>query len=62
MLDLSGVAGRGAVRHRPLGADFGGTITYLAVIKIVFLSRNLDQNMPKNTLCLRKKCKICCSI
>jgi len=43
--------------HTLLGAGFGGAPTHFAVNKIVFLSRNLDQNMPRNGLFFRKSVK-----
>jgi len=38
-----------------LGAGFGCAPTHFAINKIVFLSRNLDQNMPKNGLFFLEK-------
>jgi len=40
-----------------LGAGFKGAPTHFTADKIVFLSRNLDQNMSKNRLFFRKKCE-----
>jgi len=36
------------------GAGFGGALTHFAKNKITFLSRNFNQNMPKNGLFKKK--------
>jgi len=47
------------VGHAPRGAVIGGASTQLIQpFKNVDLSRNLDQNMPKNAYFLKKNCKI----
>jgi len=50
--------GKGQVGGRPRAlADIRGTSTYFQCFKIMFLSKNLKQNMLKNVLFFEKKCK-----
>jgi len=51
----SDVARRGKWGVSTLGTGFGEASTHFAENKIVFLSRNLDQNMLKSGLFFRKK-------